>query len=206
MVEQRFGGIVETASAKLSRLRSFAASRHEEAVARYTPKSCKGCAQRIEYAKRKFDHCSAACFYSASRLGRAICLTCGKDANRSNSKYCSLKCQKTYEYKAHVAEWLAGEQLGGGDYGVAGYVKRWLRETRGEKCELCGWRQKHPSTGEVPIQVDHADGNPENHRPENLRLLCPNCHSLTASFGGRNKGHGRKTRRLKYESKRRSKD
>ena len=37
------------------------------------------------------------------------------------------------------------------------------------------------------MELDHIDGNRSNHRLENLRMLCPNCHSLTDTYTGRNK-------------------
>ncbi|KAF2779839.1 HNH endonuclease [Streptomyces sp. OM5714] len=56
-----------------------------------------------------------------------------------------------------------------------------------ELCALCGndgiW-QGRP----IPLEVDHVDGDWRNNRVENLRLLCPNCHSITDTYRGRGKG------------------
>lgn len=52
-------------------------------------------------------------------------------------------------------------------------------------CEECGtseWRGKPLS-----IQIDHRNGIRDDHRFENLRMLCPNCHSQTDTFGARNR-------------------
>lgn len=38
----------------------------------------------------------------------------------------------------------------------------------------------------LKLQVDHIDGNNRNNKRENLRALCPNCHSLTETFCGKN--------------------
>lgn len=43
----------------------------------------------------------------------------------------------------------------------------------------------------IPLEIDHIDGNSENNSEENLRLICPNCHSLTATYKGANRGKGR---------------
>jgi len=52
------------------------------------------------------------------------------------------------------------------------------------KCE-CGnignWNGK-----ELVLQLDHKDGNSKNHSIDNLRFICPNCHSQTANFAGKN--------------------
>ena len=54
------------------------------------------------------------------------------------------------------------------------------------ECEICGWCEK-AKDGRIPVELDHANGNHMDHRPENLRILCPNCHSLQATHRGINK-------------------
>ncbi|HBY10431.1 hypothetical protein A2473_00790 [candidate division WWE3 bacterium RIFOXYC2_FULL_42_13] len=58
-------------------------------------------------------------------------------------------------------------------------------------CEECGW---HTQTcdGRVPVELDHINGDSKDNRFENLRILCPNCHSLKESHRGKNIGKFRK--------------
>ena len=54
------------------------------------------------------------------------------------------------------------------------------------ECAICGldsWRG-----AAISLHLDHVNGIRNDHRRENLRLLCPNCHSQTVTFAGRNKG------------------
>ena len=53
-------------------------------------------------------------------------------------------------------------------------------------CEKCNWCEK-TENGIVPLELDHINGDRKDNRIENLRILCPNCHSLTPTYRGRNK-------------------
>ncbi len=53
-------------------------------------------------------------------------------------------------------------------------------------CELCGWAEMSID-GRIPVELDHINGVHTDNRLENLRILCPNCHSLQTTHRGRNK-------------------
>ena len=71
-----------------------------------------------------------------------------------------------------------------------GYLNRRLRKDNliEYQCSVCGnkgeWNGK-PLT----LQVDHINGIPNDNRIENLRWLCPNCHSQTDTWAGRKLKH-----------------
>jgi len=53
-----------------------------------------------------------------------------------------------------------------------------------EKCNNCGLT--HWLDNKIPLELDHINGINNDHRIENLRLLCPNCHALTSTYRGKN--------------------
>jgi hypothetical protein len=129
------------------------------------------------------------------------CLTCGKKPKRSSYKYCSNACQQEYQYREYIKKWGLG--LTDGNRGIvtkniSNYIRRYLIEKYGQKCFLCEWSQRHPVTGNVPLEIDHINGNANDNKEENLRLICPNCHSLSPNFRNLNKGKGRAWRTTKY--------
>lgn len=128
---------------------------------------------------------------------RSACVICPKIVENIRSKYCSNTCQAEAQYQEYIKKWKDGSESGnkntGRNLSVSSHIKRYLIEKYGNKCSIsdCGWNKVNPVTGKVPIQTDHIDGNPFNSKEENLRLLCPNCHSLTPTYGALNKGKGR---------------
>ena len=137
-----------------------------------------------------------------SKKPRKKCLFCGKETPRAGYKYCSNACQMEYQYESYVKKWRDGEVNGLQSIGVvSGYIKRYLRRKFGNKCCLCGWSKINLKTGQVPLVADHIDGNWRNNIESNLRLICPNCDSLTPTYAGLNKGNGRKDRALSKRAK-----
>jgi len=70
------------------------------------------------------------------------------------------------------------------EYGCGGNHKGFLIQERGHKCECCGlseWLGKN-----ITLELEHIDGDNQNNVKSNLKLLCPNCHSYTDTWKGKN--------------------
>ncbi len=126
---------------------------------------------------------------------RGGCLNCGAEQARSYYKYCSNTCQQDYQYKSFIKQWQSGKVSGLSGLGVVSlFVKRYLRKKFANKCCLCGWSKINQKIGYSPLVADHIDGDWRNNVESNLRLICPNCDSLTSTYAGLNRGNGRMNR------------
>lgn len=123
------------------------------------------------------------------------CLNCGKILTKTQKKYCSKQCQCDYQYLDFIEKWKRGLDNGiRGQYGISAHIRRYLFEKYNSKCSRCGWGEVNSHTGKIPLEIEHIDGDYTNNKEENLDLICPNCHSLTSTYKGANKGFGRKCR------------
>lgn len=74
------------------------------------------------------------------------------------------------------------------NYANTSYLKKRILDERllEYKCQECGnngvWNNK-----KLKLHLDHINGINNDHRIENLRFLCPNCHSQTPTYSGKNK-------------------
>ena len=71
-------------------------------------------------------------------------------------------------------------------------LRIYLKEHRGNTCEFCHlslWMKKP-----IYLEIHHIDGNWNNNKLDNVKLVCPNCHSQTPSYKSKNNGSGRKFR------------
>ncbi len=78
---------------------------------------------------------------------------------------------------------------------------RLVREgLKSSRCEECGW-SKMSEDGRLPLEIDYINGDVHDNRLENLRILCPNCHSLKPTHRGRNrKSNGRVAKRYTHNT------
>lgn len=127
-----------------------------------------------------------------------VCLNCSiiKKSKHKESKYCSNKCQLDWQYRLYIDRWKTGLENGVTGSLTSGHIKRYLREKYNDACTRCGWNEKHPDDGIVPLEIEHKDGNHTNNKEENLDLICPNCHSLTSTYRGRNRNKSTRTKRV----------
>ena len=121
------------------------------------------------------------------------CLNCGKEFEHSSSsrnKFCSNKCQGEFKKNEKIKDWLKNPEKFNGSWSY-GFIKKYLLEKNEYRCQKCGWGEKNIYTNTIPLEIHHIDGDCTNNNEENLQLLCPNCHSLTETFGSSNKNSKR---------------
>lgn len=125
------------------------------------------------------------------------CKYCDKELSKKSSKiYCSNKCQGFLRKQEKIN--LIQQDPNNKKIGQRA-IRRYMIELYGAKCMECDWDKINVITGLCPIELEHIDGNSKNNNLKNLKLLCPNCHSLTSTYKALNKGNGRFKRKQRYQ-------
>lgn len=162
-------------------------------------KVCTQC--NTEYIPRDYRQkfCSRSCAATHNNLNGLIgkkqkgvdygsCPGCETLFTRKQ-KYCSHECHSNHK----LQRWLAGEKFDSKWGTLPDFARDYLLEQVDYRCPECGWDEINPVTKVSPLEIDHIDGDSSNNDKNNLRVMCPNCHSLTPTFRTLNRpGNGRK--------------
>lgn len=136
-------------------------------------------------SSQKNKYCSNDCRATNFILkDEVVCPQCNQKFKRTNSRqvHCSRTCSN---------QGRKGVKYGKGrpscKVSRVRTLKQALIDLSGEKCSWCA---QGPVWNGLPLtlQVDHINGDNTDDRLENLRILCPNCHTQTDTWGGRNSG------------------
>lgn len=155
--------------------------------------SCITCGKETTNPKYCSSRCSAL-DNNAKRvkIREFLCLNCNTQFSYRRSggnKFCNMKCAGEYNRKQSIINWLSGNVVGwtGQARNLKRFIREYLKGSRGSACIKCGWDERHPVDGNSLTEINHIDGDAENCVPENLEILCPNCHSMTYNYKARNK-------------------
>lgn len=167
------------------------------------PKLCKYCNIKISYSKRENLYCSSSCSASFNNKFRKQpldqCLVCNNFTKRKKSLFCSPKCKKNHDFLRKIRNWCLGNDIyDGKKIKKPTVIKRLVITMNGYVCDPCGLSSLYNGK-RLTLELDHINGDATNNNKDNVRLLCPNCHSLTPTFKGKNKGNGtREWRKKRY--------
>jgi 5-methylcytosine-specific restriction endonuclease McrA len=127
----------------------------------------------------------------------STCLHCKDlfeyDTGQKTGKFCSRECTDKHKVLnrlerdfLRILEGLSVKRSS---------VRKFLVRVFGHQCWVCLLKKWNGQP--IPLWVDHIDGNAGNEDLTNFRLICPNCDSQEPTFGGKNRGNGRKSRGLR---------
>ena len=163
---------------------------------------CLNCGKELNERQIKF--CSNQCCgeYSKKRYKRhyekLICENCGKEfEGLTGRKYCCLECANKKIKENRIKQFIEGNYKLNGNNGLPKFIREYIFEKNNYHCELCGYEGYNIKTGKTILQIHHKDGDSGNNTPENLQVICPNCHAKTENYMALNKGNSARNKRYK---------
>lgn len=134
---------------------------------RYNTRVCTNNGKQYKYLKSKCKDCSS--FIQTSKYQYNIC-DCGRKKTKK-SKTCQLCTRKS------SLEKLTSRN---------GIKRRVIQDNLVVyECQICHNKGEHLGKP-LSLHLDHINGDSKDNRLENLRFLCPNCHSQTDTYCGKN--------------------
>lgn len=192
VVDARTRGIKKQKEKRLERISIYLKS----------PKRCLSCDKPIGYDRKRNNFCSSSCGATYNnrlrkknfRVREAFCIFCGeKIVGKNATKYCSHLCSTEHHKQLTIKKYKEKYILGKMNDHDA---RRYFRRVNIRQCSIClrkDWNEK-----EIPLEVDHVDGNTNNNLPSNLRFVCRNCGAQLPTAGSKNKNSGRVDKRTKW--------
>lgn len=167
---------------------------------------CSNCNKNIK-KRNKFCGSSCSATYNNSKRPSRIkpeqihnCLQCDKivirrpnEIKKGHKLFCGINCCKIY--KNSTIKNNTNDLFLKGEIKNRATLRKLITARDGYCCSSCHnttWLSK-----QIPLWLDHIDGNASNNLPSNLRMVCLNCDALSSTFGGKNKGKGRRSLGLK---------
>lgn len=160
---------------------------------------CMKCEKEYKsYITDNRTFCSHSCSTSYNNINRnithgkfilkpcTICMTITKNIN-----FCSKDCffkQKCNQKKEDIEKGLIRHHP---------TLRKYVFEKCGHICYICKGTKWNDVN--IPLVLDHIDGNPYNNMPDNLRMICNNCDALTDTYKSKNIGKGRHERMKRYK-------
>ena len=121
------------------------------------------------------------------------CTICSKESRYQHSKsnlFCGQLCYQRHLYLEYIKQWKLGLVDGlRGKHQTSNYIRKYILEKQNHKCNICGISDYNGLP--LTLELDHINGIYTNNTEENLRCICPNCHSQTPTYKAKNKGNGR---------------
>lgn len=137
---------------------------------------------------------------SISQIGDVMGFSHGNGARRRIKKAITMYCiptdhlvgqmwskGKTVLQDSRLCKYTPSEIFSENSPSTSSYIRRLvmankLKPYECECCKISNWNGKA-----IGLQLDHVNGNRKDNRLENLRWLCPNCHSQTPTFCSKNR-------------------
>jgi hypothetical protein len=154
-------------------------------------KSCNKCGNEFTPEKGLLNFCSLSCrnsreFSAESKLKKSIKSRKAWEDGRMDRINFSEINNRTHKIEKGKDTWINKyiQDRNNGKLHAWDTIRKYHFIIKNNTCEVCSTNEWNGDS--VPLELHHVDGNINNNGDDNLQVLCPNCHSQTHNFRGRN--------------------